>query len=142
MERRKGATMNPNQRRKEGPAGECASCRERGRMGVPAERDVAGTPMCRLCVAGSPGAEVRVSVTRIPLRRHAGGHLPQGWPGGKRIVQATADLEPGSALKFQLPETVPPNRARWGIYRAARLCGVRVSVVRCGSELTVWRTQE
>jgi hypothetical protein len=120
-------------------ARDCDTCRERGRPGVPADRDVSGTPMCRLCFEGHPGSEVEMLTTRVPARRAGGGRLPDGWPGGLRVVQATAKLEPGAALRFEVPVTVPVERARCGIYRAARLHGVRVSIARHGSELTVWR---
>ncbi len=65
--------------------------------------------------------------------------MPDGWPGGMRVVEATARLAPGTALRFEVPPAVPVDRARWGIYRAARLRRVRVSILRRGSELTVWR---
>ena len=118
---------------------ECETCRERGRMGVAAERNVAGTPMCRLCFSGKPGSEVSLEEVRRPARTTRGGRLPEGWPGGLRVVQATATLAPGAALRFEVPPAVPVDRARWGIYRAARLRGVRISIVKRGSELTVWR---
>jgi hypothetical protein len=57
-----------------------------------------------------------------------------------RIVAATGDLLPGRALRFEVPPAVPVDRVRWGIYRAARLRGVRVSILRHGSALIVWRT--
>lgn len=118
---------------------ECEPCRERGRGGVLAERDVAGTPMCRLCFSGKPGSEVAMEEVPRPGRVHRGGRLPEGWPGGLRVVEATAALAPGAALRFEVPPAVPVDRVRWGIYRAARLRGVRVSIARRGSELTVWR---
>jgi hypothetical protein len=118
---------------------DCETCRERGRPGVPADRDVSGTPMCRLCFEGHPGSEVKMLTTRVPARRTGGGRLPVGWPGGLRVVQATAMLQPGAALRFEVPVAVPMERARCGIYRAARLHGVRVSIAQHGSELTVWR---
>jgi len=122
------------------PAGiECEPCRERGRPGVPAEREVAGTPMCRLCFSGKPGSEVGLEKVARPRRRSRGGRLPEGWPGGLRVVEATATLAPGAALRFEVPPAVPVDRARWGIYRAARLRGVGICIARRGSELTVWR---
>ncbi len=122
-----------------GTARDCETCRERGRPGVPADRDVSGTPMCRLCFEGHAGSEVKMLTTRVPARRTGGGRLPVGWPGGLRVVQATAMLEPGAALRFEVPVAVPMERARCGIYRAARLHGVRVSIAQHGNELTVWR---
>jgi len=118
---------------------ECEPCRERGRPGVEAERDVAGTPMCRLCFGGGPGSEIRFEKVLRPSQRRSGGRPPVGWPGGLRVVAATAALAPGTALRFEGPPAVPVDRARWGIYRAARLRGVRVAILRRGTELTVWR---
>ncbi len=118
---------------------ECDTCRERGRLGVPAEQDVAGTAMCGLCLSGKPGSEVSLKQVRRPACTTRGGRLPEGWPGGLRVVQATGSLAAGAALRFVVPPAVPVDRARWGIYRAARLRGVRISIVKRGSELTVWR---
>ncbi len=118
---------------------ECQPCRERGRPGVEAERDVAGTPMCRLCFGGGLGSEIRFEKVPRPKQRRGGGRPPVGWPGGVCVVAATGELAPGTALRFEVPPAVPVDRARWGIYRAARLRGVRVSILRRGTELTVWR---
>lgn len=122
-----------------GAARECQTCRERGRLGVRSEQEVAGTAMCGLCWSGKPGSEVSLEQVQRPARMPRGGRLPEGWPGGLRVVQATGLLAAGAALRFVVPPGVPVNRARWGIYRAARLSGVGISIVKHGSELTVWR---
>jgi hypothetical protein len=139
MNQEAGRQVNKESGRISAPI-ECEPCRERGRPGVEAERDVAGTPMCRLCFGGGPGSEIRFEkVPRPTQRRRGGGRPPVGWPGGVRVVAATAALAPGTALCFDVPPAVPVDRARWGIYRAARLRGVRVSILRRGTQLTVWR---
>ena len=85
---------------------------------------------------GNDGLEV---VPRPPAAGGRGGRPPRGWMGGARVVEEVARAPAGMAVRMALPEGVPYDRIRWGIYAAARLRQMHVSIVRLDGFVHVWR---
>ncbi len=70
-----------------------------------------------------------------------GGRRPDGWMGGAGMMDAVERAPEGMAVRMALPEQVPYDRVRWGIYAAARLRQMPVRVVRQDGFVHVWRVQ-
>lgn len=85
------------------------------------------------------GLEVVPRPSASNLRGARGGRRPRGWMGGMRVVEEVVRAPAGMAVRMVLPEGVPYDRIRWGIYAAARLRGMHVSIVRLDGFVHVWR---
>ena len=76
-------------------------------------------------------------VDRPPLASASGGRPAAGWCGGKAVIQTLISDKRRKWLRMRL--TVPYDKARSGIYRAASLAGVRIAIVRNDEHLFVRR---
>ena len=83
---------------------------------------------------GTDGLEV---VPQPTIARR--GRRAVGWIGGLRVIEAVERAPEGMAVRMALPKAVPYDRIRWGIYAAARLRRVPVSIARQGEFVHIWR---
>ncbi len=84
-------------------------------------------------------AERTLEVVPRPRVVSRGGRRPIGWIGGACVIEAVERAPEGMAVRMALPEAVPYDRVRWGIYAAARLRRIPVSIAREGGFVHVWR---
>ncbi len=83
--------------------------------------------------------EAALELVPQPREVQRGGRKPDGWMGGAQLM-AEVELAPhGMAVRMALPQAVPYDRIRWGIYAAARLRRMAVRVVRQNGFVHVWR---
>ena len=90
----------------------------------------------RLQVVGDRGLKLEI-VPRPAVPRR--GRKAAGWIGGMQVVAEVERAPAGMAVRLPLPEKVPYDRVRWGIYAAARLRGMAVSIAREDGLVHVWR---
>lgn len=67
------------------------------------------------------------------------GRPPIGWIGGARVMDEVERAPEGMAVRLALSAQGAYDRVRWGIYAAARLRRVRVSIARVEGFVHVWR---
>ena len=83
--------------------------------------------------------ELALEIVPRPVMVPRGGRKPVGWMGGARVMEEVERAPAGMAVRMPLPEAVPYDRVRWGIYAAARLRRLPVSIVRQGGFVHIWR---
>ena len=83
--------------------------------------------------------ELALEIVPRPVMVARGGRKPVGWMGGARVMEEVERAPAGMAVRMPLPEAVPYDRVRWGIYAAARLRRLPVSIVRQGGFVHIWR---
>ncbi len=80
-------------------------------------------------------------VPQPPAGAGRGGRTPVGWMGGARVMAEVERAPQGMAVRMALPQAVPYDRIRWGIYAAARLRRLAVRVVRQNGFVHIWRLE-
>ena len=86
-----------------------------------------------------PRDEPALELVPQPGEVQRGGRKPDGWMGGAQLMAEVERAPHGMAVRMALPQAVPYDRIRWGIYAAARLRRMAVRVVRQNGFVHVWR---
>ncbi len=91
-------------------------------------------------VSGHPDSDRdELEVVPRPPTRSGRGRRAVGWIGGLRVIEAVERAPEGMVVRMALPKEVPYDRVRWGIYAAARLRRVLVSIARQDGFVHIWR---
>ena len=97
----------------------CKPCAERGRRGVPAAREIGGTPMCQCCINGAP-------VGREPLPAPHFERVPALSRNWDLLFQNLLALPKTEDLAVHPVPGQTPNALREVIRRKAKARGVDV----------------